>query len=118
MTIDHLAVLGIVIFGFMAVMNLFTSLRSFKRHRRATVTRIRRLISGPEAARAVAESIVHDIEKTHQDDISRYRDTGNVSPPLETAFEKGREYYLTRVEAIHTELFSKVVDELILQKKP
>ncbi len=110
MTVEHLAVLGIVIFGFMAVMNLFSALRTFKRSRRNNVTRVRRLIGGPDAAMALARSVAKNIFDKYTDGQSPSRE---MTEELERALEEGRQYYTSRVESIHRELFTKAIDELI-----
>jgi hypothetical protein len=115
LTVEHLAVLGIVIFGFMAVMNLFTAVRSFKRFRRVrgAAIRVRRLIGGPDAAMAVARSVVKGISEKLPGDVANCRETGTFSNELEKSLDVGRRYYLSRVEPIHRELFTKAVDEII-----
>ena len=116
MTVEHLALLGIAIFGFMAVMNLFTALRSFKRSRRQSVIRVRRLIGGPDAAMAVARSVVKDISEKLPEDVATCRETGHYSPELEKSLNTGREYYVSRVEPIHRELYTRAIEEIILRR--
>lgn len=113
MTIEHLAFLGIAVFAFMAVINLFTALRTLKRSRPSKATRIRRLISSPDAAMALAQSVVQDIANKHTDDVIELKAKGRFNESLQTSLEKGRQYYLSRVDSINRDLFSRAVDELL-----
>jgi hypothetical protein len=101
----------------MAVMNLYTALRTLKRSRTRPLGRMRRLIGGPDAARAVAMSVVREIADRYPEELSKSRERGELIPPLEEALQKGREYYLSRVEPIHRELFSDAIDCIVFERK-
>lgn len=116
MNIEQLALLGIIVFGFMAVVNVFNSIRSYKRHNRMKPMRVRRLIGGKESALALAESLVNDVISKHKDAAANARQTGRLPPDLETTLEELRTYYLGRVEPIHKTLFNEAVDKLILKR--
>ena len=116
MNIEQLALLGILIFGFMAAVNIFNTIRTYRRHNRMKPMRVRRLIGGKEAANAMAESLVHDVIEKHRASVAAAEQTGKLSPELEEILEEIRLYYLNRVEPIHKTLFNDAVDRLILNK--
>jgi hypothetical protein len=117
LTVEHLAILGIAIFGFMAVMNLYTALRTLKRSKIRPLGRMRRLIGGPDAARAVAMSVVREIADRYPEELSKSQEVCELTPPLEEALQKGREYYLSRVEPIHRGLFTDAIDHIVFERE-
>ncbi len=119
MEIEHLAMLGIAIFSFMAITTSYAALRSYKKERafRQKPMRVRRLIGGKESARAVARSIVEETASKHGEEVEASRQAGRPTEALEEALNEARAYYLSRVEPIHKELFTQTVDEIVFKKK-
>jgi hypothetical protein len=117
MTLEQLALLGIVIFGFMAVVNVFNAIRTYKRVKRMKPMRVRRLVGGRESAMAMAESLIKEIMAQHPEEIAEAMETKALPASLEERLNGVREYYLSRVEPVHKPLFNEVVNALILSKE-
>lgn len=118
MEVEHLAMLGIAIFSFMAITALYGAIRSYRRERTAQrkPLRVRRLIGGKESARAVARSIVTETATKLEKELAASRQAGHLTEPLEEALNEARAYYLSRVEPIHRELFTQTVEEIVFEK--
>jgi hypothetical protein len=115
MDLEQLALLGIVIFAFMALASSVNMIRAMKRSsRRKEVFRVRRKIAGPDSAKAVALSVINEIVQKHPDEVEKSKNQGKIRPELEQELETAREYYLGRVESRHRALFNLVVDKIIL----
>ena len=114
MDIEQLAILGIIVFSFMAAVHLFNTIRTYKRTKRWQPVRVRRLIGGQESARSVARSIVSEIADKLKEEVLVSREKGTLTEGLEEALAEGRAYFVGRVEPIHKTLFSEAVNEIIL----
>jgi hypothetical protein len=102
----------------MAVTTLFTTIRTIKRiARRPEKSRMRRLVSGTEPAMAMATSVVEEIASRHPKEVELSRERGRLTKNLENALEEAKEFFLSRVESRHRELFSDAIDKIILTKK-
>lgn len=117
MSVEQLALLAIAVFSFMALANMFNSVRAIKHAMRFKPERIRRLIGGKESARAVAESIVKDIAQKFPAEANASMKARKITPELDKELEKARAYYLSRVEPIHKSLFNEALDSILLKKK-
>jgi predicted Holliday junction resolvase-like endonuclease len=115
-SLEQLALLAIALFAFMAIVNMFYSVRSIKRASGFKSERVRRLVGGTDCARAVAESVIKEIIAKYPDEAARASQAKKLSSDLEAEVEKARTYYLGRVEAVHKPLFNDAVDKLILKK--
>jgi hypothetical protein len=113
--VEQLAILGIVVFSFMAVVNMFSAIRTYKRTKRWQPTRVRRLIGGRESARSVALSVVSEVAHRFEKDVLASRESGQLTERLEEAIAEARAYFLGRVETIHKPLFTEAVEEIILK---
>ena len=116
MNVEQLALLGIAIFSFMAIVSLYNALRSYKHSFKHKPMRVRRLIGGKESARSVARRVVSATAEKLARDVEKSRDNGQLTEPLEDALNEARAYFLGRVEPIHRTLFTEAVDEIILGK--
>ena len=116
MDVEQLALLGIAVFSFMAIVSLYSAVRSYKRAFKQQPMRIRRLIGGKDSARAVARSIVRETAEKHEAEVRKSRETGRVTESLEDALAEARAYFLSRVEPIHRTLFSEAVNDIILNE--
>lgn len=108
--------MAIGLFAFMAIVNMFYSVRSIKRAAGFKSERVRRLVGGADCARAVAESVIKEIIEKYPEDVALAAREKKLSSALETQVKKARVYYLGRVEAVHKPLFNDEVDRLILKK--
>ena len=115
--IEQLALLGILIFGFMAAVNIFSTLRTYRKYKRMKPIRVRRLVGGKESAKALAESLVNDVMEKHPLLISTAKQSRRLPNELEKILDDVRIYYLNRVEPIHKTLFNDAVDTLILNSE-
>jgi hypothetical protein len=113
MNIEQLALLGIIIFGFMAVVNIFNTVRTYRRYHRMKPMRVRRLVGGKESAKAIAESLIKDVMADNPEATRIARQSGNLPPELSEKLNEVRAYYLNRVEPIHKTLFNETVDTLL-----
>lgn len=118
MSLEQLALLGIVIFAFMAVATSFNAFRSFKRSRERSSSRLaRRQISGTQAAYEVARSVVRETKKRHPAEAQASKDQGRLTKKMEKELAEAETYFLSRVESRHRALFTKALNELILDRK-
>ena len=116
MSVEQLALLAIALFAFMALVNMWSSVRAIKRSMRFKPERIRRFIGGAESARACAESILRDLAEKFPEETDASARAGQITEALSPEMDKARTYYLSRVEAIHKPLFNETVDKVILGK--
>jgi hypothetical protein len=118
MDLEQIAILGIAVFAFMAIAHTVNSVRSMKKIvRRSRIQRVRRLISTPDSARAMALSVVHEAAQKYPDEVENLRRGTKMASELGQALEEARSYYLGRVETRHKAIFNLVVDEVIYAKK-
>ena len=118
MSLEQLAILGIIIFGFIVIVHAFNTARSIKKlNRRGSMGRNRRLVGGDAAARATAAGLVREVAGKHEALAAQAQETGQVPPELEAALHEARVYYLDRVEKRHKPLFNQAVDEILLGKE-
>lgn len=119
MNIEQIAILGVVIFGFIAVFHAFNTLRSLKKlTRRSGEHRPRRPICSPASARTVAEGLIREVISKRGELVERDRERGVVGPELTVALEEPRQYFRERVDARCRPIFNQVVDELLLGLEP
>jgi hypothetical protein len=116
--IEQLAILGIIVFSFMAIVSLFNAIRTYKRTRRWRPMRVRRLIGGQESARLMAESIVREIADKLEAEVLVSRERGALTERLEEALADARIYFMGRVEPMHKTLFSEAINKIILEHAP
>ncbi|MCP4675568.1 MAG: hypothetical protein GY854_08700 [Deltaproteobacteria bacterium] len=118
MNLEQLAILGIVIFGFMAATTAFNTVRSIKRSSpRSGLHRVRRLVGSKEMARSMAESLVREIARNHPDEVKMSQELEILAPELEEPLNQAEAYYLSRVESRHRVLFSRIVEDIILGRE-
>ena len=117
MNIQQLAILGIVIFGFMIVVVTFNTIRTYKRVKRIKPMRVRRLVGGRDSAMAMAESLVKEVMAQHPEETAQATANKKLPKPLEERLDGVRRYYLSRVEPVHKTIFNATVDRLILGEK-
>jgi predicted RecB family endonuclease len=117
MSVEQLALLGIAVFAFMAVVNMLQSARSFKRTMRYKPIRVRRLVGGTESARAIAESLIKEIILKFPDEAAASKRAKKLTAVLEDEIEKAAVYYFGRVEAIHKPLFNDSLNRIVFGKK-
>ncbi len=122
MNIEQLAILGIVIFGFIALMQAFSTVRSIKKvNRKATdrlsSTRYRRPVGSGVSARLIADGLVREIMEKHKALAEEAADTGIIPESLDEILRETHAYYRERVESRHRALFHTAVNELVLNKK-
>ena len=117
MSLEQLAILGIVIFGFMAAVNMFNTIRTYKRVKRIKPIRVRRLVGGRESAVAMAESLVKEVMAQHPSETEEAQKTHRLPQELKERLDAVRGYYINRVEPPHKPIFNDVVDTLILKRK-
>ena len=116
MNMEQIAILGVVVFGFIALFHAFNTIRSLKKlakHRPAS--RPRRPVYSEESARAMARGLVREVADKHERLVEQARRDGNVPPELEQALEESRLYFRERVEPRLRPLFNLVVDEVVLE---
>ncbi len=120
MNLEQLAILGIIVFAFMAMSTSFNAIRSIKRvnSNRRNLRRVRRLVGSAASARSIADSVIKEVAVKNSLEVQRARDQGRLTPELEEALALAQTYFLGRVESRHRVLFSKAVDEIILAAKP
>jgi len=118
-SLEQMAILGIVMFAIIIVIHGFNTVRSIRRAARSPEGgRVRRAVSGEAAARAMAEGLVRDVAREHPDLVAARRETGETPPDLDRALEKSREYFLDRVERRHRALFNLSVDRILAEVDP
>lgn len=118
MNLEQLAVIGILVFSFMALTTAFSAIRSAKRRGNINeLRRVRRLVGSAESAQAIAKSIVQEIAGNHEEAVAHLRKTGELNDALEKAIGDARSYFLSRVESRYRTIFSKTVDDLIYQNR-
>lgn len=118
MNLEQLAILGIVIFAFMALTTTFNAVRSFKQMaKRPDSHRVRRLVGGTESAMVVARSVVNEVVEKNEEAVIKSRELGMPNEELEGILEEAKKYFLGRVETRHRLLFNQAVDEIILERK-
>ncbi len=114
MNLEQLALLGIGVFGFMALAVFINAWRTVKRTgQQLRPQRMRRLLGGEELARSVARSVVGEVASNHPDAVRQSRRKGQLTPDLEQALDKARDYYTKRVESRYRVLFTMVVNEIV-----
>lgn len=116
MSLEQLAILGVAIFGLIAIVHAFNTVRGLRRiaRRPRTEGRMRRLISGEGSARAVARSLLREVVAKHGPLVERARESGRLAPELEDALAEAQEYYRERVDKRLRPLFHEAVDAVIL----
>ncbi len=115
MSLEQLAIFGIVVFAIMALATSFNMVRSVKRSiGRPKLQRVRRLVGGRESARMVAKSVVQGIAQKHPLEVNKTKKEGQLTPELEKVLDEARAYFLGRVESRHRALFGEAVDQIIL----
>ena len=122
MNIEQLAILGIVIFGFIALMQAFSTVRSIKKVNKKTTdrlstTRYRRPVGSGVAARLIADGLVREIMEKHEALAKEALDTGIIPESLDEILAETHAYYRERVESRHRTLFHIAVNELVLNKR-
>ena len=122
MNIEQLAILGIVVFGFIALMQAFSTVRSIKKSNRKTTDRLstsryRRPVGSGVAARSIADGLVREIMEKHEALAKEALDTGIIPDSLDEILQDTHAYYRERVEGRHRALFHTAVNELVLNKK-
>lgn len=122
MNIEQLAILGIVVFGFIALMQAFSTVRSIKKANRKTTDRLstsryRRPVGSGVAARSIADGLVREIMEKHKALAKEAMDTGIIPASLDEILQDTHAYYRERVDARHRALFHAAVNELLLNKK-
>jgi biopolymer transport protein ExbB/TolQ len=119
MNLESIAILGVVIFAFIALAHGINTARSIRRLTRdRSAGRPRRPIAGEAAARQLAESIVREVAAKHEDEAAETRAGEGIPAELEEALEKAREHYCDRVERRHRALFHRAVDSVLLDRAP
>ena len=117
MNLEQLALLGIGIFGFMALVTSFNAVRTMKRSaKQGGGGRLRRLIASPDVANSVAKSVVSEVRDKLEEEVEASRKSGTATPELEKALEEAKSYYLSRVESRYRTLFSKAVSSIIFAR--
>ncbi len=122
MNIEQLAILGIVVFGFIALMQAFSTVRSIKKTNKKTTDRLstsryRRPVGSGVAARSIADGLVREIMEKHQALAKEAMDTGIIPASLDEILQDTHAYYRERVDARHRALLHSAVNELVLNKK-
>ena len=122
MNIEQLAILGIVVFGFIALMQAFSTVRSIKKAKRKTADRVatsryRRPVGSSVAARSIADGLVREIMEKHEALAKEALDTGIIPASLDEILQDTHAYYRERVETRHKALFHTAVNELLLNKR-
>lgn len=119
MSLEQLAILGIGIFGFIALVQAFNTVRNIKRSSRgAGQGRPRRPVGSADSALTMARGLVREVRSRHESLASQARETGQISGELEEHLEEARRYYRERVESRLRPLFHQAVNELILDREP
>ncbi len=117
MNLEQLAVLGIVVFAFMALTTAYNAARTIKRmSKRSDLGRFRRLVGSPDSAESVAMSVVGEVAKKHPEEVQTARELEVLTSVLEKALEEAETYYLNRVESRYRVLFSRAVDRIIFER--
>ena len=118
MSLEQLAILGIIIFAFIVIVHAFNTARSIKKlNKRGSMGRTRRLVGGDAAARATAEGLVREAAAKHEQQADEARETGTIPKELEASLQEARVYYLDRVERRHKHQFNKAIDRILLGKE-
>ncbi len=117
MSVEQLALLGIAVFAFMAVVNMFQSVRYIRNSSQYKHERVRRLVGGKESANAIAESVIKNILSDNYEEVMLSRKQGKATSVLEEKLEKARAYYIGRVEPMHKSLFNDVCERIIFERK-
>ncbi len=122
MNIEQLAILGIVVFGFIALMQAFSTVRAIRKTKRKntdrlSTTRYRRPVGSSVAARSIADGLVREIMEKHKALAKEALDTGIIPASLDEILADTHAYYRERVETRHKALFHTAVNELLLNKR-
>jgi hypothetical protein len=116
---EQIAILGVVIFAFIALFHSFNTIRSLKKmSRRRDGHRPRRPISSPASARSMAEGLIREVGEKHEGLFDKAREQGAIGPELLEALEEPRQYFRERVDARCRPIFNQVIDERILGLDP
>jgi hypothetical protein len=116
---EQIAILGVVVFGFIALFHAFNTVRSLRRaakHRPAN--RPRRPVYSKDSARAMAQGLVREVAAKKERLVEQARESGVVPAELEAALEESRAYFRERVEPRLRPVFNAAVDEVILGREP
>ena len=121
MSIEQLAMLGIGVFGFIAIVRAYSMLLGMKRaHHRAekrkTEGRYRRPVGVDSAAASIAEGLIVEVIKKHEILAAEARDTGQIPKDLEPYLEEAQMYYRARVESRLRPLFHEAVNKVVLDQ--
>lgn len=116
---EQIAILGVVVFAFIALFHSFNTIRSLKRaSKRRDGHRPRRPIGSPASARSMAEGLIREVSTKHEELCERAREQGVIGPELLEALEEPRLYFRERVDVRCRPVFNQVVDERILGLEP
>lgn len=115
MNMEQIAILGIVVFGFIALFHAFNTVRSIKRlAARQGSQRPRRPMTSEASARTMAQGLVREVIEKHETAATQARGSGACGPELTEALEEARLYFRERVDTRCRPVFNQVVDEIIL----
>ena len=119
MNMEQIAILGVVVFAFIALFHSFNTIRSLKKlSKRRDGHRPRRPISSPASARSMAEGLIREVAAKHEDLCEQARQRGALGRELREALEEPRQYFRERVDVRCRPIFNQVIDERILGLEP
>lgn len=119
MSLEQLALLGIGIFAFIALVQAFNTARSIKRSSGKTVSgRYRRPVGSDQSARSMARSLVRECCERNEEQAREASESGRIPEQLEADLDEARRHFRERVEHRHRPIFNEAVDEIVLHKDP
>ncbi|MBN2344540.1 MAG: hypothetical protein JXX29_01415 [Deltaproteobacteria bacterium] len=117
MSFEKLAIFGILVFGFMALVQGLRTVREVqKMRRRAGSRRPRRVVSSEPVAEQIAVGLVTEVAKKYPELCVDAKKSGVLPKPLEHALAKAREHYAERVNPKFKGLFYRAINSVILKK--
>ena len=119
MTLEKLALMGIVIFAFMALVKMLSSVREAKKStaRRMISKRPRRQVGSEASARQIADGLVGEVAGRWESEARQAAETGVIPAKLESDLDKAMAHYKERVVPRFRGLFYESINQIILKRQ-
>jgi DNA-binding transcriptional LysR family regulator len=118
MNAEKLAIFGIVIFGFMALVQAWRTARQASHMmKRREGGRPRRLISSEPAAAELARALIDEVVKKNPELVLKTKEAGVMDSVLDRQIKTAMNHYLDRVSPKFRGLFHATVSNVIFQRK-
>ena len=118
MNAEKLAIFGIVIFGFMALVQAWRTARQASHMmKQREGGRPRRLISSEPAAAELARALIDEVVEKNPELVLKTKETGVMDGFLDRQIKTAMNHYLDRVNPKFRGLFHMTVSEIIFQRK-